>query len=462
MELMSRASFSDGSHETAVSSPPDRPKLDNQENDESVPEGGYGWVCVIASSLISAHTWGINSVCLLVALYHKTSYINLYQAYGVILAHYLSNDTFPGTSALEYAFVGGLSIGCAMLVSPIVTVIVHHHGIHVALYTGAVFQSISLVASSFAKQSWQLFLAQGLCFGLGMGFCFVGSVGVVSHWFHKRRSLVNGIASAGAGLGGLVYSLAAGSMLIHLGFAWTMRILGIVCFVVNLICGSLLRIPPSTRPDGNASAFGLSALRDIRFILLLTWGILSVLAYVALLFSLSSYSVAVGLTQSQASVVSAILNLGQAFGRPVVGIMSDSLGRVNVASGATLVAGVLCLVFWVFAKTMVTICVFAVMVGTVAGTIWAAAAPLTVELVGLRHASSALSLFWLSLGPPTIVAEVIAVQLRDQATDAFPYLRVQMWVGALYISSAIFLYFLKCFSRVEKEIDPEKPRAVQN
>uniref|UniRef100_A0A8H7K981 Major facilitator superfamily (MFS) profile domain-containing protein n=1 Tax=Bionectria ochroleuca TaxID=29856 RepID=A0A8H7K981_BIOOC len=417
---MSRASFSDGSHETAVSSlpAPESPKLDNQENNESVPEGGYGWVCVIASSLISAHTWGINS------------------AYGVILAHYLSDDSFPGTSALEYAFVGGLSTGCAMLVSPIVTIIVHHHGIHIALYTGAVLQSLS------------------------HGFLLVGSVGVVSHWFHKRRSLVNGITAAGAGLGGLVYSLAAGSMLINLGFAWTMRILGIVSFVVNLISGTLLRIPPSTKTDGNTFAFGLSALRDIRFILLLIWGILSVLAYVALLFSLSSYSVAVGLTQSQASVVSAILNLGQAFGRPVVGIMSDSLGRVNVASGATLVAGVLCLVFWVFAKTMATICVFAIMVGTVSGTIWAAAAPLTVEIVGLRHASSALGLFWLSLGPPTIVAEVIAVQLRNQATYTFPYLRVQMWVGALYISSAVFLFFGKIFDRVRGKIELEKPRAV--
>ncbi|CAG9996983.1 unnamed protein product [Clonostachys byssicola] len=441
---MSRASFSDDSHETAVSSPPspDRPKLDNEDNNELVPEGGYGWVCVIASSLISAHTWGINS------------------AYGVILAHYLSNDTFPGTSALEYALVGGLSIGCAMLVSPIVTIIVHHYGIHVALVIGAILESISFVASSFAKQSWQLFLSQGLCFGLGMGFCFVGSVGVVSHWFHKRRSLVNGITAAGAGLGGLVYSLAAGSMLIQLGFAWTMRILGIVCLVVNLISGSLLRIPPSSRPDGNASAFGLSAMRDTRFILLLIWGVLSVLAYVALLFSLSSYSVAVGLTQSQASVVSAILNLGQAFGRPVVGIMSDSLGRVNVASVATLVAGVLCLVFWVFAKNMVTVCVFAIMVGTVSGTIWAAAAPLTVEIVGLRHASSALSLFWLSLGPPTIVAEVIAVQLRGQTTDTFPYLQVQMWVGALYISSAIFLYFIKFSSRLKGKICLKNPRAV--
>ena len=26
------------------------------------PDGGYGWVCVVSSALINAHTWGVNSV----------------------------------------------------------------------------------------------------------------------------------------------------------------------------------------------------------------------------------------------------------------------------------------------------------------------------------------------------------------------------------------------------------------
>lgn len=30
--------------------------------DDAIPEGGYGWVCVVCISLINANTWGVNSV----------------------------------------------------------------------------------------------------------------------------------------------------------------------------------------------------------------------------------------------------------------------------------------------------------------------------------------------------------------------------------------------------------------
>ncbi|KAJ4149499.1 hypothetical protein NW754_000939 [Fusarium falciforme] len=160
------------------------------------------------------------------------------------------------------------------------------------------------------------------------------------------------------------------------------------------------------------------------------------MAYVVLLFSLSSYAVAIGLTQHQGSIASALLNLGQAFGRPGVGVLSDKLGRFNVALAATFLSGFFCFVFWVFAKSMVALCLFAMVIGLVAGTLWATAAPLAAEVVGL-------GVLWLVLGPPTAVAEAIAVKLRDNETDEYPYLRVQMFAGAMYVSAALCLALLK-------------------
>lgn len=122
------------------------------------PNGGYGWVCVACCFWINAHTWGINS------------------SYGVFLAFYLDNDYFPGASALDFAFIGGLSISMALLISPLATTTTRLYGTRVTLLLGVAFETLALIGASFTQQIWQLFLSQGICFGWGMGFMFVGSV----------------------------------------------------------------------------------------------------------------------------------------------------------------------------------------------------------------------------------------------------------------------------------------------
>jgi MFS family permease len=357
----------------------------------------------------------------------------------VFLSYYLSSDIFPGTSSLDYAFVGGLSIGGAMLIAPFGTYLSHRLSHQFVMNLGAILQTAALIATSFVKQNWQLFLAQGVAFGFGMGFCFVASVGIPSHWFKRKRSLVNGIAAGGSGLGGLIYSLGAEKMLQELGIAWTARILGILSFVVNMTCANLLRIPTHSQSAGKASKFPLSALLTLEYLLLLAWAFLSSLAYVVLLFSLPSYSVAIGLTQQQGSLAGALLSLGQAIGRPCVGLASDHWGRFTVAIAASFLAGLLSLVLWIFADSAGLTYFFSIAVGLFSGTFLAAMAPITAEIVGLRGLGTALAVLWLVVCPPMTVAEPIALLLRNSDSDPKPYIRVQIFVGFMYMGAAVCL-----------------------
>ena len=77
------------------------------------------------------------------------------------------------------------------------------------------------------------------------------------------------------------------------------------------------------------------------------------------------------------------MTVSQGLGRPVIGLSSDSVGRLNVACFCTALCGVLCVTLWVFAKTLATCIVFALLVGGVAGVMWATAAPVLAEVVGL-------------------------------------------------------------------------------
>ena len=360
----------------------DQPQVEKKRELDEPPDGGYGWVCVMCTFFINAHTWGINS------------------SYGIFLAYYLSNNYYPGASALDFAFVGGLSISQALLISPLATYTTRVYGTRTTLLLGVALETLALIGASFTHEIWQLFLSQGVCFGFGMGFLFVGSVGIVPQWFTKKRSLANGVGTAGSGLGGLMYSLATNAMIDRLGVGWAFRILGILACAVNCTCAILIR--DRNKAIGSIQlAFDYRLFKRPAFLLVLGWGFFSMMGYIVLLFSLPNYAVSIGLSARQGSIIGAILNLGQALGRPLVGIFSDKAGRINLAGLCTFIAGLFCLVIWIFAKSFGVLVFFALFVGTVAGTFWTTIGPVGAEVVGLKELPSALSIVWIVLVLPT-------------------------------------------------------------
>ncbi|KAF7860628.1 hypothetical protein EAF04_008148 [Stromatinia cepivora] len=394
------------------------------------PDGGYGWVCVACVFLINGHTWGVNS------------------SYGVFLAHYLANNTFPGATSLEYAFVGGLSISLALFTAPVATICTRKFGTQITLAIGILFETAGLLGASFAYEIWHLFLSQGVAFGFGMGFLFVGSVGVVPQWFSKRRSLANGISAAGSGLGGLIYSLGTNAMIQSIGLGWAFRILAILAFGVNTICTILVR--DRNKAVGSVQkAFDTQLFKRPEFLLLLGWGFFSMLAYIVLLFSLPNYARSIGLSAKQGSVIGALLNLGQGLGRPFVGGFSDATGRINMAGTCTFLAGFFCLVIWIFAKSYGVLIFFAIIVGTVSGTFWATIAPVGAEVVGLKVLPSALSITWLILVIPCTFSEAIGLKLRASSGDI--YLHAQVYAGCMYIGAAMCMWGVRAWKI--KELD---------
>jgi MFS family permease len=272
-----------------------------------------------------------------------------------------------------------------------------------------------------------------------MGFLFVGSVGIVPQWFTTRRSLANGFATCGSGLGGLVYSLATGAMLQTIGLAWAFRVLGIVACVVNTVCSILIR--DRNKAVGSSQlSFDHKLFKRPEYLLLCGYGWFSILAYVVLIFSLANYANAIGLSASQAAIVSALFNLGQAFGRPPIGYFSDSIGRINMAGMMTLLSGVFALLIWVFAKSYGVLVFYALIGGTVAGTFWATVAPVTAEVVGLRDVPSALNLIWLVIVLPCTFSEPIALEIVGGTGK---YIGAQLFTGFMYVAAAMCLLGLR-------------------
>lgn len=301
----------------------------NAEPVEPPPDGGYGWICCFAVGMINAFTWGVAA------------------SYGVYLSHYLATDYFPGASSLDYAFVGGLQFGGAMLVSPLCTILTRELGRKAVMLTGSLMMAAGYIAASFTNKVWQLYLSQGALVGMGMGALFIPSVQVLPQWFLKRRSLAGGLASSGSGFGGLAFSLGTNAMIEQISLAWALRITGLITFVANVIGALMIR-------DRNAIVkppqlgFATHLLRQYECLLLMSWAFVNLLGYMVILYSVSSYATqVVGLSQYEASILTAILNLGTAIGRPCVGFASDTFGRVQTTAVLTLICGLSVFAIWV-------------------------------------------------------------------------------------------------------------------
>ena len=234
---------------------------------------------------------------------------------------------------------------------------------------GAIILGGGFVAASFAKETWHLYLTQGAVVGIGVGFVYVPSIPVLSQWFQKRRSLANGISTAGSGIGGLIFSFSTGAMLQNWTLAWTLRIIGIVALVVNLMATALIRdrnaaIRPKQRP------FDRHLFMRPAVLWLLAWAFISMLGYTTLLYSLSDFARSIGLSSQQAINVTALLNTGTAVGRPFIGVASDRCGRFSISAGLTLFCGLCCFVIWIPATTYGVILLFAIISGAILGVFW--------------------------------------------------------------------------------------------
>jgi len=128
-----------------------------------IPDGGYGWVCVLACFLVNCFTWGITAVR---TALRKISWLDCLltseQSYGVYLSHYLDYNTFPGASAMDFAFIGGFNFSAAMIVSPLVTVLTREYGKHITMAIGVLLQAAGFATASVSHALWQLYLSQGI------------------------------------------------------------------------------------------------------------------------------------------------------------------------------------------------------------------------------------------------------------------------------------------------------------
>ena len=88
------------------------------------------------------------------------------------------------------------------------------------------------------------------------------------------------------------------------------------------------------------------------------------------------------------------MNGGSIVGRIIPALIADAIGRFNIASPSAFLMGLLALVFWMLAKTLVSITVFAVTYGCFAGAFLAMQIPCVSQISDIKEVGTRIGVLY--------------------------------------------------------------------
>jgi MFS family permease len=394
-----------------------------------VPDGGYGWFVVLGVFLLSFATWAANS------------------GYSIYLAYYLQHNKFEGATKIDYAGVGGIAFGAGLVLGPLVRLFTNYTSIKTCIAVGAIIQFAGTILAAFSTKLWQIFLTQGLLIGIGMGMICIPATTLIAQWFRAKRSMAQAIAAAGSGVGGVVFNLGVQQMIKNFSLRWALIIQAIMCAFCNTM-GFLLVRQRNKHIQTESTVWDNRLFKYPVYWMFLFYISTTQLGYVVLLYNLADFTISLGYSAHQGSVVACMVSVGIVFGRPLVGRLSDRFGPVTTSLFAQAFVGILCLAMWIPARNYATAIAFALLQGATMGSIWVVIASIATRVVGLRRLDVAMTMVWIFIGSFGMVSPIIGIKLRGvapegQSYDPSQYRNPAIYCGICYLASALALWVMR-------------------
>ncbi|MBL6951381.1 MAG: MFS transporter [Alphaproteobacteria bacterium] len=277
-----------------------------------------------------------------------------------------------------------------------------------------------LLASSFAQSLWQVYLSYGVAVGVGIGFAYVPSVGVLQRWFVRRRGLVTGLAVAGIGVGTLIAPPISRFLVEILGWRGAFQVLAGVVLVIGLAAAWMLYPSPAARglyPDGEKTAVGegaslsgmslRGALVTRPFWLLFAASSISAVGLFVPFVHLVKFSVDHGHDESWSVLLISLIGVGSMSGRLTLGGLADRFGR-HRAIIIMFLGMALMHAWWYVSTSFWALSVYAVLFGLFYGGFVALAPALIADYYGAKNVGGILGLQYSGIALGSLVGPVAA------------------------------------------------------
>ncbi|XP_072532807.1 monocarboxylate transporter 10 [Salminus brasiliensis] len=382
-------------------------KTDPTEAEFVHPEGGWGWVVMLASMWCNGSVFGIQN------------------AFGILFVYLLKEFGSEEDPDLRFrtAWVGSLSMGVIFFCSPIVSVFTDLLGCRITAVGGAAVGLVGLLASSFVKSLGPLYFTYGVVFACGCSFAYQPSLVILGHYFKRRLGLVNGIVTAGSSVFTVSLPPLLSALLARIGLQNTLRVLCVFMFVL-MLAGLTYRplLPPpvsSGKSGGRCSVihrvFNIKIWRSLGY-RIWAFGIPAALYgyFVPYVHLMKHVEERFG-TDANKEVLLMCIGITSGVGRLIFGRVADyvpGVHKVFLQVASFLVIGLmsmmipLCNVF----GGLIAVCL---LMGLFDGCFICIMAPIAFELVGSQNVSQAIGFLLGMMSVPMTVGPPIAGFLRD-------------------------------------------------
>ena len=318
-------------------------------------------------------------------------------------------------------------------------------GPRVVCVSGMVLIATGLLGTSLADSMPMVYVAYGVCIGLGIALVYTPAIGCVQPWFTRRRGLASGIASAGIGAGTLVVPLLASSLITALPWRDAMRIMAVGVLVLGVGSAWLMRrAPTATTAPGvlGAPPPGLTLRQTLRQRTFWWLYAATVLAAPVMFVPFAHVSAAArdaGIDNAAAVGLVGLIGIGSLVGRFAIGALADRLGRgltlvlMQVSMGASyLLWGASGAAGDVHASgTYAAFAVFALWFGLSYGGIVSLLPALCMDLFGARALASVIGTLYSGAALGNLLGPVLAGRAFDQLGGYGLVIGVGMALSAL-------------------------------
>ncbi|KAJ7320875.1 MFS general substrate transporter [Mycena albidolilacea] len=281
-----------------------------------VPDGGFeAWRTIIGAWLVLFATFG---------------YVFTFGVYEDFYAReYLANY-----SPSSISWIGSFQLMMPFLLGPFAGKIFDDGGFHALEISGGLIFTFSVFMLSLAKpgQYYQIFLAQAVGMGLGLGLTFVPTLGIVVHHFRRKRGLASGIALSGSSIGATIFPITSSQLINKLGFGQTIRVTGALippCLVLGN-CLMRTRLPPRSKRAAAPKPDIKSFFREATYMWAVVGMFFSLLGLYFPIIYIQLFSVQHAVDSTLAFYSVAMMNIAGAVVRVLANHLGDLFGPFNV------------------------------------------------------------------------------------------------------------------------------------